>query len=203
LTLQLVERMSHGDMLRQAVDQEHVACIMVDRDSRLIDCSAAAVALIERGWPLKVRHARRLATGSEAETKRLRQLITLAGTGCGGGLMRVTDIAAGSFCVIQVVPSGVSVENPFDPRHAGCALVFVRQPSVARPLDLPLIRIALDCTQAEAEIAAALASGVSPTQIAQDRRVTVNTVRTQIRSLLTLAGMNRIPELLLFLAGLR
>src|SRR6202035_3297270 len=123
--------------------------------------------------------------------------------GGGGGLMRMTNPADETFCMIQVVPGGMSMDNPFDPRYAGCALVFVRQPSGSRPVDIRQIRVALDCTRAEAEVAAALVSGHSPNRISADRRVTLTTVRTQIRSLLTLAGLNRIPELVALLASLR
>jgi len=203
LSLQLAERMSQAAMLRQAIDNAGFVCVMVDRDSRLIDCSAAAAALLDRGGSLKVGFGGRLATVSETGTKRLRQLVTQAATGGGGGLMRVTNTAGDSFCMIQVVPGGVSTNNPFDPRYAGCALVFVRQPSGSHPVDVQQIRVALDCTQAEAEVAAALVSGHSPTRISTDRRVTANTIRTQIRSLLTLAGVNRIAELVALLAGLR
>jgi DNA-binding CsgD family transcriptional regulator len=203
LSLQLAERMSQAVMLRQAIDNAGFFCIMVDGNSKLIDCSAAAAALLAHGRSLKVGTGGRLAAASETATKRLRQLITLAATGGGGGLMRVTNAADESFCMIQIVPGGVSTDNPFDPRYAGCALVFVRQPSGSRSVDVQQIRVALDCTQAEAEVAAALVSGHSPTRISTDRGVTANTVRTQIRSLLTLAGVNRIAELVALLASLR
>jgi DNA-binding CsgD family transcriptional regulator len=52
-------------------------------------------------------------------------------------------------------------------------------------------------------VAAALVSGHSPTRISTDRGVSVDTVRTQIRSLLTLASVNRIAELVALLASLR
>lgn len=201
LSLQLAERMSQGAMLRQAVDNAGLICVMVDRDSKLIDCSAAAAALLARGGSLKVSFGGRLAAASETATKRLRQLINLAATGGGGGLMRMTNPADKTFCMIQIVPGGVSTDNPFDPRYAGCALVLVRQPSGSRPVDAQHIRVALGCTRAEAEVGAALVSGHSPTRISTDRGVTVATVRTQIRSLLTLAGVNRTPELVALLAG--
>jgi DNA-binding CsgD family transcriptional regulator/PAS domain-containing protein len=203
LSLQLAERMSQGAMLRQAVDNAGLICVMVDRDSKLIDCSAAAAALLARGGSLKVSLGGRLAAASAMGTKQLRQLVALAASGGGGGLTRMTNPADESFCMIQVVPGGVSTDNPFDPRYAGCALIFVRQPSESRPTDVAQIRVALGCTQAEAEVAAALVSGHSPTRISTDRGVTVTTIRTQIRSLLTLAGVNRIPELVVLLAGFR
>jgi DNA-binding CsgD family transcriptional regulator len=203
LSLQLAERMSQTAMLRQAIDSAGFVCVMVDNESKPIDCSSAGAALLACGGVLKVGVGGRLATVSEMGTKRLRHLISLASTGGGGGLIRVTNTADDSFCMIQVVPGGVSTVNPFDPRYAGCALVFVRQPTVSRPVDVQYVRLALDCTRAEAEVGAALASGHSPVRISADRGVAVTTVRTQIQSLLTLAGVNRIPELVALLAGLK
>jgi hypothetical protein len=88
--------------------------------AKVIDCSAAAAALLAHGGSLKVGTRGRLAAASETATKRLRQLITLAATGGGGGLMRMTNPADETFCMVQVAPGGVSTDNPFDPRYAGC-----------------------------------------------------------------------------------
>jgi DNA-binding CsgD family transcriptional regulator len=203
LSLQLAERMSQAAMLRQAIDSAGFVCVMVDSESKPIDCSSAGAALLARGGLLKLGVGGRLATVSEMGTKRLRQLVTLAASGGGGGLIRVTNTADDRFCMIQVVPGGVSTDNPFDPRYAGCALVFVRQSIASRPVDVQYVRLALDCTRAEAEVGAALASGHSPARISAERGVAVTTVRTQIQSLLTLAGVNRIPELVALLVGLR
>ena len=175
-------------MLRQATDGAGFVCVMVDNESKPIDCSSAGAELLARGGLLKVEVGGRLATVSEVGTKRLRHLVSLASTGGGGGLIRVTNTADDTFCMIQVVPGGVSADNPFDPRYAGCALVFVRQPTVSRPVDVQYVRLALDCTRAEAEVGAALASGHSPVRISADRGVALTTIRTQIQSLLTLTG---------------
>jgi len=203
LGLQLAERISPAVMLRQAIDNEGIVCIMVDGNSKLIDCSAAGAALLARGCPLKAAGGGRLATVSESGTKRLRHLVALAAGGGGGGLMRAGAAADGGFCVIQVAPGGVSTDNPFDPRYAGCALIFVRQRRASRSVDIEQIRVALDCTRAEAEVAAALVRGHAPTRISADRGVTVATVRTQVQSLLNIAGVNRIPELISLLGNLR
>lgn len=202
LSLQLADGMGQAAMLRQAVDNAGFVCVMVDNESKPIDCSSAGAAMLACGGLLKAGVGGRLSTASEGATKQLRHLVALAASGGGGGLIRVTNIADDRFCMIQVVPGGVSTDNPFDPRYAGCALVFVRQSSVSRPVNVQYIRVALDCTQAEAEVAAALVSGHSPTRISTDRGVTLTTVRTQVRSLLTLAGVNRIAELVALLAGL-
>jgi DNA-binding CsgD family transcriptional regulator len=166
----------------------------VDSNARVLDCSAAAATLLESGRVLKLRQQSQLATLSSEETKRLRILIASAATGRTGGVMRL----AGHW-LLHVVPSGVTQQNAFDRRFAHCALVFVTQPRSPLLPDWKVIQVALNCTRAEAEVAAYLASGMAPREIAIKRNVSLNTVRTQIRILLELAGLHRIAELVSFL----
>ena len=105
--------------------------------------------------------------------------------------------------LVQVVPSGVAQQNPFDPRYASCALIFVTPPKPQGTPDWRRIQLALDCTQAEAEVAADLVLGLSPSEIAAKRNASLNTVRTQIRMLLERADFHRIAELVGFLATIR
>ena len=49
LSLQLAERMSQAAMLRQAIDSVGFVCVMVDNESKLIDCSSAGAALLACG----------------------------------------------------------------------------------------------------------------------------------------------------------
>jgi DNA-binding NarL/FixJ family response regulator len=171
---------------------------MVDSNARVLDCSAAASRLLESGRVLMLRYRSKLATLSNEETARLHSLIANAATGRMGGLMRV----AGSW-VLQVVPSGVAQQNPFDPRSAHCALLFITPPKPQIPADWRQIQLALDCTRAEAQVAGDLVSGIAPNEIATRRNVSVNTVRTQIRVLLERTGLHRIAELVSFLGATR
>lgn len=193
-------RLAEGDLLRQAIDHQGMACIMVDANARVIDGSAAAIRLLETGSTLKLRGARQLATNSASETKELRSLIWRTAAGRSAGMMRVADGAQGGYWVLQIVPTGVARDNPFDPRFANCALVFLNTPR--RPIrpNWNNIRMALDCTQAEAVVAADLAGGMTPAEIAATRKVSIHTVRSQVRALLTLTGLHRIAQLVSYLA---
>jgi DNA-binding CsgD family transcriptional regulator len=199
LSNRLMSRLAKGELLRQAIDHHAMTCIMVSSNGRVLDCSAAATALLENGGMLAVRGNSRLATNSAAATKELYSLIRNAAEGRGGGMMRIADVEQSGYWVLQIVPSGVAADNSFDPRFAHCALVFVDSPKPVRP-DWNKIRIALGCTQAEAEVAADLACGISPTAIAAKRNVSILTVRSQIRTLLEQAGSHRIAELVSFIA---
>jgi DNA-binding CsgD family transcriptional regulator len=73
-------------------------------------------------------------------------------------------------------------------------------PELASWIDVAKIQILLKCTQAEAEVAASLLAGLTPARIAEDRRVSLSTVRTQIRALLEVSGTRRVAELIVLLA---
>jgi DNA-binding CsgD family transcriptional regulator len=198
LSAALAPSLARGELLRQAIDSREMVCIMVDSNGRLLDSSAAAIALLQSGNILRLRLDSQLATLSSEETTRLHNLIANAATGRMGGVMRL----AGHW-LVQVVPSGVAQQNPFDPRFANCALIFVTPPKPPCTPDWRRIQVALDCTRAEAEVAAELVSGMSPSEIAARRNASLNTVRTQIRILLAGTGFHRIAELVSFLATVR
>jgi DNA-binding CsgD family transcriptional regulator len=193
-----------GELFRAVVDHQRLACLMVDARAKLFDSSAAGAALLETGSWLKLGAGGRLAGASAPDTARLRALARQAINGRGGGSMRIKNELAGE-CVIQAIPASVRAKNLLDPPRASCALLFVttlasadRAP--ASWIDIQKIQILLKCTQAEAEVAASLLGGLTPARIAQDRQVSLNTVRTQIRALLEVSGTRRVAELIVLLA---
>lgn len=159
--------------MRQAFDHRQIACIMVDSNARVLDWSAAAAILLDSGKVLKLRHQSQLATLSNDATTRLCDLIASAATGRTGGVIRLAGHR-----LLEVIPTGIAQQNPLDPRFDHCALVFVTSPKLPISLDWRRIQLVLDCTPAEAEVAADLGSGMAPNKIASKRNVSLNTVRT-------------------------
>jgi DNA-binding CsgD family transcriptional regulator len=199
LALQFAARTSSGEALRSALDHESIVCFMTNAELRLIECSHAAASLIETGNPFRLRRGF-LRLHSDASAKRFRELVARCAAGAGGGMIRITNDEG---CwLIEISPAGVTADNPFDLRRGNCALIFVRQPMAQEPIDVSKIQLFLDCTAAESEIASALLGGCSPAQIASSRKVSLSTVRTQIRHLLDSAGVNRITELVAVLSRL-
>lgn len=194
----LAPSLARGELLRQVIDHREMMCLMVDSNGRVLDCSTAAVALLAGGNVLRLGQQSQVTTLYNEGTKRLHNLIAAAASGRTGGGMRL----AGHW-LVQVVPSGVTQPNPFDPRFAHCALIFITPPKPPSAADWRGIQLALDCTRAEAEVAADLVSGLSPSEIAAKRKASVNTIRTQIRMLLEGTDLHRIAELVGFLATIR
>jgi DNA-binding CsgD family transcriptional regulator len=204
LMARLAKRLETRDLFRAAVDHQRLACLMVDSKARLLDSSAAAIALLETGKWLNVRPEGRLVGTSAVDTARLRDLAKRTAHGEGGGSMRIRN-ELGAECLIEAIPAGLRAENPFYPPRASCVLLFLTVLAragreLAGWIDAGKIQILLKCTQAEAEVAASLLAGLTPARIAQDREVSLNTVRTQIRALLEVSGTRRVPELIVLLA---
>jgi DNA-binding CsgD family transcriptional regulator len=99
----------------------------------------------------------------------------------------------------HVVPIRRSARDIF----ARCAGVLVLTPATlpqAPPAEL--IRSLFELTPAEARVARSMAGGASVEEIAQSARVSVNTVRTQVRTLMAKTGCRRQAEVVGLLAGL-
>jgi len=78
---------------------------------------------------------------------------------------------------------------------AGQLLVLVvRHPSTRDPL-ADRLRVTFDLTPAEASVALALCTGKSPDEIAENRGVKIDTVRTQLRTLFSKLRVKRQAEL--------
>ena len=200
----LAERLEAGKLFRAVVDHQRLACLMVDASARLFDSSTAGAALLEMGMWLKLRAGGRLACPSEADTTRLRALAKRTAHGRGGSSMRIRN-ESGAECLIQAIPAGARWGNPVYRPHGSCVSLFVTVLAcagreLASWIDVAKIRILLRCTQAEAEVATFLLAGLTPARIARDRRVSLSTVRTQIRALLEVSGTRRVAELIVVLA---
>ena len=200
----LAERLEAGELFRAVVDHQRLACLMVDASARLFDSSSAGAALLETGMWLKLRAGGRLTGPSEADTARLQALAKRTAHGRGGGSMRIRN-ELGAECLIQAIPAGARAGNPVYRPRGSCVLLFVTVLAragreLASWIEVPKIQILLMCTQAEAEVAASLLAGLPPARIAQDRRVSLSTVRTQIRALLEVSGTRRVAELIVLLA---
>jgi DNA-binding CsgD family transcriptional regulator len=88
------------------------------------------------------------------------------------------------------------------PGGNACVLVLVRAQVGAQATDCRLYQQAFGLTLAEARLADALAQGQGPQDYADRARVSITTVRTQIRSLLSKTGAVNLRALVVLLASL-
>lgn len=88
---------------------------------------------------------------------------------------------------------------------AGCALVAIKSPITRHAIDSisPRLQQLFRLTVAEGQIAVAIASGSSPEQISYDRGSTIETVRSQIKSIMQKTNLHRQAEIVGLVLSLR
>jgi len=108
----------------------------------------------------------------------------------------------------ELPPLGVHawmLQSPMLPggqRVEPLALVMLHDPRRVMSLDPGLVASSFDLTPAQARVAAALAEGLSAAEIASEHAVSLNTVRSQIQSVMGKLGVRRQAEVVATLARL-
>jgi DNA-binding CsgD family transcriptional regulator len=101
--------------------------------------------------------------------------------------------------VVHVIPFRLSARDIFVRCAGVLALTPVTLPQ-APPVEL--VQSLFDLTPAEARVARSLASGKTVDDIAADRTISPNTIRTQIRGLLEKTGCTRQVDVVALLTGI-
>ncbi|MBO1075358.1 helix-turn-helix transcriptional regulator [Roseomonas marmotae] len=194
------------DLGFDALDLLPNGVLVLEADCRVVFANRSAEQLMRSaGMTLRPGAALHLPVGQE--DGKLTQLVWQATRQEGGvpplpGSMQCTRTAGSS-------PPLTLLVAPFQPRrhqrHEGSrprALVLMSEPPL-EPGDISGQIVQLfGLSPSEAGVAAAMASGLSPEEIAQQRAVRVNTIRTQIKSIMSKTGTRRQGELLRLLLSL-
>jgi DNA-binding CsgD family transcriptional regulator len=101
--------------------------------------------------------------------------------------------------ITHVVPLRGAAYDVFS--GLSCILVFTPITQLKAPSS-DIIQALFNLTPAEARVAAGIAGGQTPTEIALDAGVSVHTVKTQLRAVFEKAAVSRQAELVALLAGI-
>jgi DNA-binding CsgD family transcriptional regulator len=132
------------------------------------------------------------------QTRRLRDLIAKAASaGAGnpahsGGALTLERASGRRSLGVFVAPS-VSVKMGIGARPA--AVVFVTDPEQDISADAGQLEQLLELTPAEARLATALAQGQTVQEFAESAAVSLNTVRTHLKSIFSKTGVSRQSDL--------
>lgn len=133
-----------------------------------------------------------LAAMSREEAGVLRRLVASATSGGTGGAMRVTS-RTGAVVALMVAPapqgladdvSGIDGGGAKEAYREALALLILRPLNRKAVLQADMLCEIFGFSRAEAEVAIALTGGASAEEVAHGRRVSLMTVRSQIRSIL-------------------
>ena len=82
-----------------------------------------------------------------------------------------------------------------EPPIQGAALLFIFDPEATPALTKDLVRKLFSLSEAEAELAVALCGGNTSDDIAKERGTSINTVKSQLKSIFLKTGTKRQSEL--------
>jgi DNA-binding CsgD family transcriptional regulator len=179
-----------------AIDRLGVGMALVDADARCGYYNAAAEYAISARQGLSLVGGTFRCTTPDA-LRSLCAALTLAAQGALPSPQRIhIRNAAGVLRFVLIVTMlrggtmglGARRGNP-------CAAIFIHAPSAVPESPETLLQQAFGLTRAEARLAALLAVGMPPNQCAETLRVSLATIRTQIRSLFGKTGARRHGEL--------
>lgn len=192
-------------LLRGAFEGLGMAAYVCDRRGRVQVMTPAGEALVCGRGLLDLRLGC-LSARAHDDTRRLADAIRAAADGtvrpgrplASTLVLRQTGVAEP--VILDIVRlSDVAHELCFNPR----VLIVARRPREARPEHaVAMMRQAYGFTQAEAEVALQIVAGRSPEDIACGRRVSVGTIRMQLKAAMSKLGVRRQAELVSRLAQL-
>lgn len=189
----------HGSQARLgaaagSLDVVDYAVFSLAPDARVLHHNAAADAMLQRGDALRLAASRLTAVGARCRNA-LKDAIDRAGS-ADAPLPSALRIAStdGRHYAVSVVAA---------PSPQGRRIVVAVQDSGRRDRSLAVRARALwGLTPAEAEVALRLSEGASPKDISDERQTSLETIRTQIKSLSAKMGMQRQTEVIAALKSL-
>jgi DNA-binding NarL/FixJ family response regulator len=139
-----------------------------------------------------------LAAHAKDEAAALRRLVASATSGEAGGSMRIVNRDLSSRAVLaSPAPRGLSADQTQvkegEPTEK-LAIVVIRDLGRVAPPPIETLCEVFGLSPAEADVAAALAGGASAEDVAQQRNVSLTTVRSQIRSILGKSGTENLRD---------
>lgn len=196
------ETTARADMAFSVLNQVRAGIFIMDTNGKVLHINRAGEKILASG-ELAVKQ-KRLALKDSTSTARLCQLIASATQysfgqklECGSEL-RLFSVEGKISLELRVIP--LIKQDALDDYsvHAGCAAVFVSCPGELR---LPWQKVAssYSLSPAEAKLAVLLAEGCRPEQASERLFVSINTVRSQLKSVFAKTGMRCQSELIAML----
>lgn len=181
----------------------HVGVMLVDRACRPLVVNGAAARLLKasRWFSARSGRVRPVHPAAIAEFERRVALAASASAGAAlgsGGILSLRDPLDSSLAVL-IAPFR-SMDLCFGPMQPAAAVIFLDPDAVAAP---PARNIAAvyGLTQAEGRLVAALARGRKLVAAARENGISLNTAKTQLRSVFLKTGFQRQTDLVAAVLG--
>ncbi|CCB66662.1 hypothetical protein [Hyphomicrobium sp. MC1] len=209
--------LSIDSVVHNAIGALGMCVIVVDSRLRILYASEASRALatqVSTGFSMARRGGAGeayLSLASNANTIELRKLVAAVIAVESAGQRVQVSSRLHPLCSPQIIclisPIEERLADPLPELHFSHAALVIFKPFAAIPKPSPkLLRSLFSFTQAEAEVASDLVGGINADEVARLRNVRLDTIRSQIRSILAKSGApnlrafeNRIGSLMAML----
>lgn len=188
-----------GAASEAVLDSLNHGILLVSLDGAAVHANEVACRILENGDGLSLGRTGLLLGGRPAETNALRTLIAGCARLTGGGALSLRRPSGLRPLEVIVAPLARTVLSRL-PARAG-AIVFLRDPEALLQPVPEVLGAFYRLTPAEARLAADLLEHLTLEEIAARRRLSRETLRTQLRELFRKTGTNRQSELVGFLAA--
>ena len=179
--------------LGDGLDKVSFGVLLLDEQGVLLEANGAGLKMVNERSALYLDSQGTLRLQTDADRHLRRWVVTgLPPEETTAGLINV-ERRPGSPVSIQVSPVSGYLPGWFEARPRWVVLVF--DPRMRECAAAELIAKDLGLSEREGLIAAMVASGVSPEEVSRCLNVSINTVRTHLKSVYTKAGVQSQPEL--------
>ncbi|TXS94120.1 helix-turn-helix transcriptional regulator [Parahaliea maris] len=172
-----------------------LATVLLDREGRILQCNPVARALLSSSRLIGDRKGK-LTALRRGDQGRLQALLQESGQGRStpslAPALRLGDEDPAQDLYLVIKPLAADKGAGVHPEEGGPHLaVYISTPEILSPEQQGLLQQLFDFTPSEAQLAIALANGMSLDQIAEERCVTRNTLRTHLRGTFQKTGVNQ------------
>jgi DNA-binding CsgD family transcriptional regulator len=184
---------SERDAASAAFDALRIGVIFLDGRDSAIGINRRAQAILDAADGLKLERGT-LSASCSTDTARLRRLIgqVREAIHTGGGMVAINRPSGREPLHAVVTPP------PRNHFHSGprvaTSVVFVMEREQGSPIDQEVVRAQYGLTHAEAAVVEGLVRGLTLRQIAAERRASIHTVRTQMKTVLSKTGAGARPS---------
>jgi DNA-binding CsgD family transcriptional regulator len=182
-------------VLLQAFERFGVGTALLGKNGRPIALNAVAEKIIRSHDGLMFSHDRRFLANNARETAELQEEINKAthGKDSGCNLVRISraDRRQPAYSVTLVPLNLPMLPDDYRPY----ATMFIVSPERTLQISPNLIANFFGLTPAEAKLAIAVAQGTRLSDYAEEKGVSIHTVNSQVKSVLSKTGVNRQAEL--------
>jgi DNA-binding CsgD family transcriptional regulator len=188
------------DLLLETLDLIDLAIMLIDRVGRVFYANRAARDVLGEGDVVRLCHGRLATVSAKTSSSLHAALAGIARSGetrpRHGVVVPLTDMEGTVRAASWVLPLTGRRSVAYDAAGAGCAAVVIRQIAPASHVSSEFFTRCYGVTHAEKRLLETLAEGMTVAEAGQALKVSLNTVKSHLKSLFAKTGTNRQAELM-------